>query len=343
MKKTIILSVMLISLSSLAQNIFKKTTNTNNNPNITEGMYAKINTTKGDILIQLEHEKTPLTVANFVGLAEGTLKNNKKDLGTPYYDGLKFHRVIADFMIQGGCPDGNGMGGPGYQFSDEIHPELKHNGPGILSMANAGPGTNGSQFFITHKETPWLDGKHTVFGHVVEGQDIVDAIEQDDMMNSITIIRKGETAKSFDAKKTFETAQAELEKKKAEAAKRQAEAMKELTKGATTTKSGLAYFMIKEGDGAQAEAGKTVSVHYTGKLADGSKFDSSHDRGQPIEFPLGQGRVIPGWDEGIALLKVGGKATFIIPPNLAYGERGAGGVIPPNATLIFEVELMDVK
>ncbi|MBG66048.1 MAG: peptidylprolyl isomerase, partial [Flavobacteriales bacterium] len=301
---------------------------------MTEGMYAKINTTKGDILIQLEHEKTPLTVANFVGLAEGTLKNNKKDLGTPYYDGLKFHRVIADFMIQGGCPDGNGMGGPGYQFSDEIHPELKHNGPGILSMANAGPGTNGSQFFITHKETPWLDGKHTVFGHVVEGQDIVDAIEQDDMMNSITIIRKGETAKSFDAKKTFETAQAELEKKKAESAKRQAEAMKELTKGATTTKSGLAYFMIKEGNGAQAEAGKTVSVHYTGKLADGSKFDSSHDRGQPIEFPLGQGRVIPGWDEGIALLKVGGKATFIIPPNLAYGERGAGGVIPPNATLI---------
>ena len=306
-------------------------------------MYAKINTTKGEILIQLEYEKTPLTVANFVALAEGTMENKKKDLGTPYYDGLKFHRVIADFMVQGGCPEGSGMGDPGYKFADEFHPELKHDKGGILSMANSGPGTNGRQFFITHKETPWLDGKHTVFGHVVEGMDVVNSIAQDDVMNSVTIIREGESAKSFDAPAIFKSAQANIEKANTEKAIKAAEAAKKLTEGATFTASGLAYFMIKEGEGEQATAGKTVSVHYTGKLTDGTKFDSSHDRNAPIEFPLGEGRVIPGWDEGIALLKVGGKATFIIPPNLAYGARGAGGVIPPNATLIFEVELMQVK
>ncbi len=347
MKKLTILSVLCaLALGAFSQNIFKNkqnTTNNSKNSNLEKGMYAKINTTKGDILIKLEYEKTPLTVANFIGLAEGILKNEKKGLGVPYYDGLKFHRVIADFMIQGGCPDGNGMGDPGYKFADEFHPELKHSGPGIISMANSGPGTNGSQFFITHKETSWLDGKHSVFGHVVDGQNVVNSIEQDDVMNSVKIIRKGSKAKSFDANKTFKSAQEEIEKKKAEKAKQTAEALKKLSEGATTTASGLAYFMIKEGDGIRAEAGKTVSVHYTGKLTDGTKFDSSYDRNQPIDFPLGQGRVIPGWDEGIALLKVGGKATFIIPPHLAYGERGAGGVIPPNAVLIFEVELMDVK
>ena len=329
-----------LNLEKSIKDFFKKLNNKQSN--LEDGMYAKINTTKGDILIQLEYEKAPLTVANFVGLAEGTLKNNKKEEGVPYYDGLKFHRVIADFMIQGGCPDGTGSGSPGYSFADEFHPDLKHNGPGILSMANSGPATNGSQFFITHKETPWLDGKHSVFGHVIEGQDVVDSIAQDDILNSITIIKKGAPAKKFDANSVFKTAQAGIEKANAEKAEKAAEAMKKLTEGAITTESGLAYFMIKEGEGVQATAGNSVSVHYTGKLADGTKFDSSHDRGKPIEFPLGEGRVIPGWDEGIALLKVGGKATFIIPPHLAYGARGAGGVIPPNATLIFEVELIDI-
>ncbi len=347
MKKITILSMLCaVTLSAFSQNIFNKkenTTNNNKKSNLENGMYAKINTTKGDILIQLEYKRTPLTVASFVGLAEGTMKNNKRGTGTPYYDGLKFHRVIADFMIQGGCPDGTGSGSPGYSFADEFHPDLKHDKGGILSMANSGPATNGSQFFITHKETPHLDGKHSVFGHVVEGMDVVNAIAQDDVMNSVTIIREGSSAKTFDANSIFETAQVEINKANAEKAKRATEEMKKLIKGATTTESGLAYFMIKEGEGVQASAGKTVSVHYTGKLADGTKFDSSHDRNAPIEFPLGQGRVIPGWDEGIALLKVGGKATFIIPPHLAYGERGAGGVIPPNATLIFEVELMGIK
>ena len=317
------------------------TINTNNINK--EGMYAKIKTNKGDIMLELEFEKTPLTVANFVGLAEGKIKNNKKEVGEPYYDGLKFHRVIADFMIQGGCPDGNGMGGPGYQFPDEIHPDLKHSGPGILSMANAGPGTNGSQFFITHKETPWLDGKHTVFGKVTEGQDVVDAIAQDDKIIKIDIIRKGENAKKFDSKAIFDKELEKLEKQAEEKAKKAKEAIDALKKGAKVTSSGLAYKIIKKGTGAKAEAGKTVSVHYTGKLSDGTKFDSSYDRNQPIEFELGRGRVIKGWDEGISLLNVGSKATFIIPPDLAYGARGAGGVIPPNATLIFDVELVEIK
>ena len=154
-----------------------------------DGLYANFRTAKGDILCRLEFKKTPLTVANFVGLAEGTkdLGGGAKAKGDRFYDGLTFHRVIADFMIQGGCPLGTGTGGPGYTFPDEIDPSLTHAGPGILSMANAGPNTNGSQFFITHIKTDWLDGKHTVFGKVVEGLDVVDAVKQGDLINKITI------------------------------------------------------------------------------------------------------------------------------------------------------------
>lgn len=171
-------------------------------PKLEKGMYAEMTTSKGVILLQLEFEKTPLTVANFVGLAEGKLENSARK-GKPYYDSLKFHRVIKDFMIQGGDPEGTGRGGPGYKFKDEIVEGLKHDKPGILSMANAGPKTNGSQFFITHKATPWLDGKHTVFGHVINGQDVVDAIVQNDYIVKVKIIRKGKAAKKFNAVKTF--------------------------------------------------------------------------------------------------------------------------------------------
>lgn len=308
-----------------------------------DGLYAKFNTSKGDIIVALEYQKTPGTVGNFVALAEGNLENVIKPQGKPYYDGLNFHRVIPDFMIQGGCPQGTGTGNPGYQFDDEFHPELKHDDPGILSMANAGPGTNGSQFFITHVETSWLDNKHTVFGKVVEGQDVVDAIAQGDALDTLEIIRKGEDAQNFNAVEAFRTFEGAREKRLAEEKQAREAELDKLASGFKKTDSGLRYQIIQEGDGVKAEKGKTVSVHYKGTLADGTVFDSSYKRNQSIDFALGVGQVIAGWDEGIQLLKVGDKARFVIPADLAYGSRGAGGVIPPNAHLVFDVELMQVK
>lgn len=307
-----------------------------------EGIYAQFETDKGSITVKLTHDKTPGTVGNFVALAEGDLENKAKAQGTPYYDGLKFHRVIPDFMIQGGCPLGTGTGDPGYKFDDEFHPELKHDKPGVLSMANAGPGTNGSQFFITHVPTPWLDNKHTVFGHVVSGQEVVDAVAQGDTIKSLKIVRHGVDAEKWNAVeafRTFENARAEREKKEQEA--REA-TMEKLAAGFEKTASGLRYKIIQQGNGPQAEPKKKVKVHYEGSLENGQVFDSSFQRKEPIEFTLGIGQVISGWDEGISLLKVGDKARFVIPSDLGYGSRGAGGVIPPHATLIFDVELVSV-
>ncbi|MCF6365549.1 MAG: peptidylprolyl isomerase [Bacteroidales bacterium] len=168
-----------------------------------DGLYARITTNKGDIILFLEFEKTPLTVANFVGLAEGTIKNDAKKLGEPYYNGIVFHRVIDNFMIQCGDPTGTGSGGPGYKFKDEFHPDLVHDRAGVLSMANAGPDTNGSQFFITHKETSWLNNKHSIFGHVTEGMDVVNSIVKGDKIIEVKILRVGKKAKKFNAYETF--------------------------------------------------------------------------------------------------------------------------------------------
>jgi peptidylprolyl isomerase len=308
-----------------------------------EGLYAKINTSRGDITLSLHYHKAPMTVSNFVGLAEGVL--NLANPGQPYYDGLKFHRVIDEFMIQTGCPQGTGTGGPGYTFPDEFSNDLKHSGPGILSMANAGPGTNGSQFFITHVPTPWLDGKHSVFGTVVDGMDVVNSIEQGDVMKSVEIIRVGEDAKGFTVtKESFSeavvTAQ-NVEKKRLE--KLQNELDKELRNrwpDASVTPSGLRYVVTKKGDGKDSpKMGTMVTVHYTGTLLDGRVFDSSVRRGEPAKFAIGQ--VIEGWNEALVTMTKGEKRTLIIPPELGYGKQGYPGVIPPNSYLVFDVELLD--
>lgn len=308
-----------------------------------EGIYAKFNTSKGEILVKLTHDKTPGTVGNFVALAEGKMKNTAKPEGNPYYDGLSFHRVIADFMIQGGCPLGTGTGDPGYKFDDEFHPDLNHSSPGVLSMANAGPGTNGSQFFITHVATPWLDNKHTVFGHVEHGQEIVDAIAQGDLIQSLEIVRVGKDAESWNAEKAFQQFASSREERMEKERKEEEAVLQKVSEGFDKTSSGLRYKILNKGNGPAAEKGKTVSVHYEGSLLNGQVFDSSFQRNKPISFQLGVGQVIPGWDEGIQLLQVGDKARLVIPSDLAYGAAGAGGVIPPNATLLFDVELVSVQ
>ncbi|TCW60711.1 peptidylprolyl isomerase [Treponema sp. J25] len=315
------------------------------NTQLGDGLFARISTTKGDIVVRLEFEKTPLTVCNFVALAEGKMNVTG---GKPFYNGLTFHRVIPDFMIQGGDPLGNGTGGPGYKFPDEIDPSLKHDGPGVLSMANAGPNTNGSQFFITHKATPWLDGKHTVFGRVVQGQEVVNAIVQGDKIEKITIIRNGQAARAFKADQAsfdnlLKSTLAALQERQAK--QREADLATIATKypGAQTSPTGLRYLILKEGKGPAPTPGKMVAVRYKGMFLSGEVFDNSDLRGGPLEVVIGQGRLIPGWEQAVLDMKVGERRLVIIPPELAYGERGAGNVIPPNAFLVFELELVKIK
>ena len=321
------------------------------------GLYANLQTSKGNMLVKLEDKKSPVTVANFVGLAEGKIENKAKAKGVPFYDGTIFHRVIENFMLQGGDPQGTGMGDPGYKFEDEKN-DLKHTGKGILSMANSGPNTNGSQFFITQVATPWLDGKHTIFGEVINGESVIDAIaatpkgaqdkpKTDIVLEKVSIFSKGDEYKNYDAAKVFNEGKAKIQEnnksflvKQEEEAKKQLETLKA---DMQATPSGLLYKITKKGNGKKAEKGNTVAVHYAGKLANGNEFDNSFKRGEPIEFAVGTGMVIKGWDEGILLLNEGDEATFLIPPDLGYGARGAGGVIPPNAWLIFDVALVKVK
>jgi cyclophilin family peptidyl-prolyl cis-trans isomerase len=309
-----------------------------------DGVFAVIDTTRGLIVAELFYEKTPLTVTNFVGLAEGSLKATG---GKNFYDGLKFHRVIADFMIQGGDPKGNGTGGPGYKFADEFDDSLKHTGPGILSMANSGANTNGSQFFITHVATPWLDGKHTVFGKVLHGQKVVDTIKQGDEIKSIKIIRQGEKAKAFTASQDdFDRLSVEIVKQNtAKLEKAMAETIGLIEKkfvGFEKTAEGI-YFGIKsEGSGVKCGANKEVAVHYTGYLLNDSVFDSSEGRA-PLEFVAGAGQMIPGFDVMVQDMRLGEKRTIVLPPSMAYGSAGAAGVIPGNAYIVFDVELTKIK
>lgn len=339
--------------------------------NLPDGLYAEIETSKGSIILALDYKKAPITVANFVSLAEGKNPFLSEDLkGKPFYENLKFHRVIPNFMIQGGDPLGTGAGDAGYRFKDEFS-DLKFDKGGLLAMANSGPATNSSQFFITHVETPWLDGKHTIFGHVIEnGMEVVNSIAQDDSLLSITIIRKGEDAKKFNAVKVFSdyfsSADAEF-KKQAALDKSRLDKIKtdkiaffaQQKASAIKLPSGVEYKITKKGSGKKGADGTTVMIAYAGYLENGMLFDSSDPKlveaygklnpqraaqngYQTLPYTFGRGGgMIPGLEEGLSKLGLGDKAIVFIPSNLGYGENGAGTDIPPNANIIFEIELIE--
>ncbi len=343
-------------------------------PDLEDGVYAEFITNKGTFVAKLYHEATPLTVSNFVDLAEG--KNTMVDSsyqGKAYFDSLTFHRVIKDFMIQGGDPSGTGTGSPGYKFPDEIVDTLTHSKKGMLSMANSGPATNGSQFFITLKETPHLDGRHSVFGEVVMGMEIVDAIgqvetDQSDkpvdpvVMEEVNIIKKGDVSLV-----SFEEEMNKIEKErlaKEEALKGVKEEtvayFAELKEEADEMPSGLQMVYTEKGDGEQPKQGQSVLVDYEGYLTDGTLFDSSklevvekYDMVDPRRKEANQYAPLPtdyspdagliaGFKEGMLNMKVGDEAVLYIPSHLGYGENGAGNVIPPNADLIFKIKVVDI-
>ncbi|MGC1515149.1 MAG: peptidylprolyl isomerase, partial [Maribacter sp.] len=268
-----------------------------------DGLFADIKTSKGDIIVKLEQDKTPVTVANFVSLAEGQNPFVSEEYkGKKYYDGLVFHRVMKDFMIQGGDPLASGTGNPGYKFMDEFNDSLVHDKKGILSMANSGPTTNGSQFFITHKPTPWLDNKHTVFGEVVEGMNVVDSIANVPVgqgnkpiepvtMNTVEIIRNGKEARQFDATRIMTQyfdnegeRLAAIEKVEAEKRAKVEKVKSEISaqfvaqkQTATALPSGLKVMVLKEGSGEKPKVGQKVDVMYAGYLMDGTLFDSNYE------------------------------------------------------------------
>lgn len=349
-------------------------------PDLEDGLYAEFETNKGVTVAKLYHEQTPLTVANFVALAEGDHESvtDSSKIGKKYYDGLIFHRVIKDFMIQGGDPEGTGRGGPGYKFADEIVDSLQHSKKGILSMANSGPATNGSQFFITLKETPWLNGRHTVFGEIVEGIDVIDSIgaaetlpgdkpKDSIVLTSVNIIRKGSSAKSFKGNEIFQNETIRIEKEKAEKEKlaiEKAAGTKARLDGfktkATKLDSGLEFALVNKGNGQEVKSEELVGVYYAGYFEDGRLFDTNIEsiakqtetfnpqRAQqngysPMPVPYSnKANMIPGFKEGLLKMKnIGDKAVFFIPSHLGYGDR-ATGPIPANSSLIFEVEFKEI-
>ena len=302
-----------------------------------DGLYAEITTNRGTIICSLEYQKAPMTVSSFVGLAEGTIAANGST-GKKFFDGLTFHRVEPGFVIQGGDPKGDGTGGPGYEFPNETRPDLKHDRAGTLSMANAGPDTNGSQFFITLAPTPSLDGGYNVFGYVVKGMDVVSSIRKGDTMKSVRILRVGPAAKAFTV--TQESFNALVAKAKGKERGAELALIMKKWPHLITTKSGLMYEVLAKGTGAGSpSADATVSVNYTGTLLDGKVFDSTEARGSPAVLRVD--RVIKGWSEALVAMKRGERRMLVIPPELAYGERGYPGVIPPNAFLVFDVQLID--
>ena len=349
----IILSSIVFSFQANSQLLFWK------KDKLPQGIYADFETDKGTILCKLEYKKTPMTVANFVGLAEGDFTALDSVYNKPFYDSLKFHRVIPNFMIQGGDPSGNGSGGPKHRFFDELNTDLKHNSAGILSMANSGPNTNGSQFFITHNATSHLDGRHTVFGKVIKGQNVVDSIKKDDYILHLKIIRKGKEARKWNATKVFKHIYDSIQTKINEE-RELMEKIKSMSKeeynsfffqevlkkepNATQTKTGLVYLIENAGSTEKVKAGNPVSLHYKGTFfKNNKKFDSSYDRNTPLEFIFKTNRMIPGFEEGIEMLGKNGKIKLFIPYHLAYGEKGREGAMPPFSDLVFEIEILNTS
>ncbi len=317
-----------------------------------DGIYADIQTNKGDILLKLYADKTPMTVANFVSLAEGTNKKVVDSLkGKKYYNGTIFHRVIANFMIQGGDPTGTGRGNPGYKFADEFPRDssdgliYKHTEAGVLSMANSGKATNGSQFFITHKATPWLDGKHTVFGKVIKGQNVVDSIAKGDKINALEIIRLGKKAKNFDTESVFkqgEIRQKGLEKENLDRQEKIKKAFLEkmnISK-AIKTNSGLKILQLKKGTGKKVNPAQKVAITATFYTATGRLLFSNVDK-KPMELIINKKALVAGLKEGLLTMREGEKVRLFIPYYIGYGEKG-GGSIPPKSDLVFEVEVLKV-
>ncbi|SDB46619.1 peptidylprolyl isomerase [Flavobacteriaceae bacterium MAR_2010_188] len=365
-------------------------------PDLEDGLYAEFITNYGTMVAKLEYQKVPVTVANFVALAEGTHPMaGEQYKAKKYYNGITFHRIMDNFMIQGGDPTATGTGDPGFKFADEFHPDLKHKERGVLSMANSGPNSNGSQFFITDAPTPWLDNVHSVFGELVLGLDVLDSLSaievgpgdkpvKDVIINELNIIRKGSDAKKFDAPKVFseelpkvEQKQKELQDEHNKKMEEERSAMMEKNKEAAKDKkpildgykekgqklpSGLIVYYLEKGKGPKPSTGDDVVLNFEGYFADATLFDTSlagiaeqhgilspvkEQRGlyQPMKMAIGPDvATFPGLKEAVSLLKVGDKAYFYIPSYLAYGERGAGpnGEIPPNADLVFLLEMKEI-
>lgn len=311
-----------------------------------DGLFAVIQTDRGEIVISLEYERAPMTTANFVGLAEGTISSTRGD-SVRYFDGLTFHRVVPGFVIQGGDPAGNGTGGPGYEFPNEIHDELSHDSDGVVAMANSGPHTNGSQFYITLAPTPHLDGGYSIFGHVVAGQDVLESIQQGDEMTTVEIVRNGAAAKAFDAsEQRFRERISEAETllaAEALAARREALAlMAEQYPDAQERSSGI-YLSSDEQGVLTPSSGQQVTFHYTASVLGGEQFDDSRGRDDPLTVTIGDAGLLPGLDAALRAMSVGQKAIAIIPPELAFGDGGVSGAIPPWSFIVFDIEILSIE
>lgn len=305
-----------------------------------DGLYAEITTDRGEIVIRLEPARAPVTVMNFVGLAEGTIDNDHAP-GKRFYDGLTFHRVEPGFVIQGGDPNGDGTGGPGYRFPTETHPELLHDRPGIVAMANSGPDTNGSQFYITMGPTPHLDGGYNVFGEVIEGMSVVTSIQAGDRIRSVKILRSGEEAVAYRAstdrfRGLMDDLQAEREAGRLRTQQETLDALRDSYPGLAEYQDGLLLARLQEGSGATPIQGQEIEIHIVFSLPDGRQLDSTRDRGSPQRFRYLQDRLIRGLEMAVGTMQVGERTVALVPPGL--WDTGRPPMIPPDSYVVFDIE-----